>query len=193
MKIYFGTSISQMDEELKRSCNLILDQLRDLGHTIYHETIVEKNKDYYVAQTDDEAIDLQKELTKMKKASDLIIFEVTKKSIGIGQEIALALTLNKPVIALYKKGNRPHVLRDEGGDRLMLVSYIDSKLREVLVDSIEYASSHQDVRFNFFISPHIGNYLNWISQHKKLPRSVYLRNLIERDMMENKEYQLKGK
>jgi hypothetical protein len=45
-----------------------------------------------------------------------------------------------------------------------------------------------DTRFNFFISPKIGNFLDWIAKKKKLPRAVYLRKLIEDDMDKNKEY-----
>ena len=80
------------------------------------------------------------------------------------------------------------MLRDEGGDLLLLAPYNDGNLETVLADALDYASSHQDVRFNFFISPAIGNYLDWISKEKKIPRSVYLRNLIEKDMEENEEY-----
>jgi hypothetical protein len=56
----------------------------------------------------------------------------------------------------------------------------------VLEKAIEYAINQQEVRF---ISPNIGRYLDWISKVKKIPRSVYLRALIERDMKENTEFE----
>jgi len=52
----------------------------------------------------------------------------------------------------------------------------------------EKAREKVDVRFNFYISPEIGRYLDWISQRKKLPRSVFLRGLVERHMHVDKEY-----
>ena len=61
-------------------------------------------------------------------------------------------------------------------------------VEEALKLALDYASDQMDTRFNFFISPKHGNYLDWISKNKKVPRAVYLRRLIEKDMDENKEY-----
>ena len=188
MKIYFTVSLSQMDEDLRRNCNRIIKYLKSQGHTVFPEEILEKDSNHYLSQSEKEALRAQRELTKMKKLADLVLVEVSRQSLGIGQEISLALSLGKPVIALYEEGHRPHVLRDEGGDLLVLSPYSNDSLEEVVAGALEYASSHQDVRFNFFISPAIGNYLDWISKEKKIPRSVYLRNLIEKDMEENEEY-----
>ncbi len=188
MKIYFSVSISQLDEELKVNCNTIVSTMYELGHSVINDAILSKTKNAYESQSTEEAIEAQKSLTKLKKKADLVVVEVSKSSIGLGQEIALALSMNKPVIALYRDGVDPHLLRDEGGDLLLLARYNQKNLRKVLEDAIEYASSHQDVRFNFFISPAIGQYLDWISQSKKIPRSVYLRNLIEKDMEQSEDY-----
>ena len=59
---------------------------------------------------------------------------------------------------------------------------------EIIFQAIEKAREKVDVRFNFYISPEIGRYLDWISQRKKLPRSVFLRGLVERHMHADKEY-----
>lgn len=188
MKIYFSVSLSQMDDQLRKNCIRIIKHLKSQGHSVFPEELLEKDSGIYRSQSEKEAIRAQRELTKMKKLADLVLVEVSRQSLGIGQEISLALSLRKPVIALYEEGHRPHVLRDEGGDLLLLAPYNDGNLETVLADALDYASSHQDVRFNFFISPAIGNYLDWISKEKKIPRSVYLRNLIEKDMEENEEY-----
>lgn len=187
MKIYFTVSLSQLDDSIRDHCIKIVDYLRAQGHQVFPSNSFQAIPNYS-EQSEEEALQAQKQLTKMKKTADLVIAEITKQSLGIGQEIALALSMNKPVIGLYEKGHRPHVLRDEGGDLLLLSEYTDKNLVDVLEDSLEYASSHQDVRFNFFISPAIGNYLDWIAKDKKIPRSVYLRNLIEKDMEDNEEY-----
>lgn len=188
MRIYFSVSISQLDDQLRNNCLTVLATIKQMDHVVINESILTKTRDEYKAQTTEEAIQAQRNLTKLKKRADLIIVEVSKSSIGLGQEIALALAMGKPVIALYQQGTDPHLLRDEGGDLLLQVMYTQDNLQNVLEEAIEYASSHQDVRFNFFISPAIGQYLDWISQNKKIPRSVYLRNLIEQDMERNQEY-----
>ncbi len=188
MKIYFSVSLSQMDDRTRANCKVIIDYLKSLGHTVIPEEVIEKSQSTYVRQSNDQSLAAQKKLTKLKKLADLIVVEVTKQSLAVGQEVALALSMNKPVIALYDENSAPHILRDEGGDLLLMTAYSQDNLLDVLSQSLEYASSHQDVRFNFFISPAIGSYLDWISQNYKIPRSVYLRNLIEKDMTDNKEY-----
>lgn len=59
----------------------------------------------------------------------------------------------------------------------------------LLKEAMSKAENKVDVRFNFFVTPRILLYLDWLAKNKKLPRSVYLRNLIESDMEKNKEYQ----
>ena len=83
---------------------------------------------------------------------------------------------------------KPHILQYQGQEALYFVEYTDTNLEKVLEEYIEYAKEHSDTRFNFFISPQIGTFLDWISRKKKLPRAVYLRRLIEEDMKLNKEY-----
>jgi hypothetical protein len=53
---------------------------------------------------------------------------------------------------------------------------------------IDFVSEVQDTRFNFFVSPSIATYLDWVSKEKRVPRSVYLRRLIDQDMSGNDEY-----
>jgi len=70
----------------------------------------------------------------------------------------------------------------------MLVEYTLPELKRTLDYGLEEALNQVDVRFNFFISPQIGRYLDWVSQKKRIPRAVYLRKLIEEEMNSNTEY-----
>src|SRR5690554_3682958 len=149
MKIYFSLSLSQMDDNIQRNAKKIVSHLKDLGHSVYPDQIYKKDSEHYQEQSPEESLEAQKELTKLKKIADLVVVEVSKQSLGIGQEIALALSMNKPVVALYEEGNQPHLLRDEGGDLLLLAPYNKKNMEEVLADAVDYAASHQDVRFNF--------------------------------------------
>jgi hypothetical protein len=190
MKVYFSTSIGQMTPETHASALRILAYLKSKGHRIvsadYEQTVKYASK--IRQQTEEEALLVQKNLARLRKQADIVIFEVSQPSFAVGQEINIALSLNKPVIALYQDGTTPHLLRDEAGDLLLLTSYNDRNLEDVLKDAIEYSQANQDVRFNFFISPIIGRYLDWIARTKMIPRSVYLRSLIEDDMAKSSEY-----
>jgi len=116
------------------------------------------------------------------------LVEGSTPSFGVGQEIMEAVGDNKQVIVLYQKGMKPHILRGVGSDAIYMYEYTKDNLREVLKDVLDYAKSRSDTRFNFFISPEIGAYLDWIAKNKRIPRAVYLRRLIEEDMRNNKEY-----
>lgn len=189
MKIYFSASIKQMDEHYRDNYRKIVEILEQLGHKVIYSHIISKSYKQYRLQTEKEALEVQRKMTQWKKQADISVFEVSNPSLGVGQEITQALSINRPVICLYEEGNEPHVLRDEGGDLLLLLPYTSTNIKQVLLDALDYASEKQDTRFNFFISPQIGNYLDWVAKKRKLPRAVYLRRLIEEDMKANKEYQ----
>jgi len=182
MKIYLSTSISKLTEEITQSCRVIQDTLTNSGHEVISQDFLSINQDFYMKQSEDAALNAQKMLTKMKKKADIILFEVTNQSIGIGQEISLSLTMNKPVIALYQEGSKPHILRDQGTNLLLLCSYNKENLSEVISDSVKRALSLRDTRFDFFISPEIVAHLNEVSRRSKQPKSAYVRKLIEADM-----------
>lgn len=177
-----------MDEEIRNNSKAIIDTLEKMGHSVLHREAIAKKIEELKSQTPEQAIKEQKKLTTLKKQSEIIIVEATKQSLGIGQEISLALTLNKPVIVLYSGETTPHVLQDEGKDFLIISHYTKSNITTVLSETLDYASSQQDTRFNFFVSPKHINFLDWVAQNRKIPRSVYLRRLIEKEMANDDQY-----
>jgi hypothetical protein len=88
---------------------------------------------------------------------------------------------------LFREDRDPIFLRGRQEEKLLILSYNNKNLEEVLESAVDYASEQQDTRFNFFISPQIGNYLDWVAKQKRVPRAVYLRRLIEEDMKKNQD------
>jgi hypothetical protein len=189
MKVYFTAAISNVSDEVRKIYGRITQILEKHGHTVISNTLQVKNADQIKAQTDADALAAQKKISKWKKQADMVLVEASTPSFGVGQEIAEALTDNKQVVVLYKVGMKPHILLNQGQEALYFVEYNENNLEKVLEEYIEYAKEHSDTRFNFFISPQIGTFLDWISRKKKLPRAVYLRRLIEDDMKLNKDYE----
>jgi hypothetical protein len=124
------------------------------------------------------------------KESDIVVVEISYPSTAnVGHCLTYALEIGKPVVALYKNDRDPLFLRGQKNDKLTIIPYSDSKdLEKILNSALEYAAEQMDTRFNFFISPKIGNYLDWVAKKLKMPRAVYLRKLIEKDMEKNKGY-----
>lgn len=184
MKIYFLSSPRGVSD-LKPSLDAIYTSIKKLGHTHVTDFLVDVDvENFYLSDIEGFYKDT---LLNLKKA-DVCVFETTTPSLAVGHLISTALQLGKPVIALYSGSSIPFFLSGVNDDKVQVVQYDLNTLEDVLKSAIEYAQETADVRFNFFISPSIGNYLDWISKEKKIPRSVYLRNLIEKDMIENDEY-----
>lgn len=187
MKIHFMAPVIRGNREnYKRIADVIEKQHHDL---LTHHAI-DRDPKQIETESAAEAELYSKKLFNWIKKADVIIFEVSQPDVSIGFEVASALNLNKPVIILTRKDSvgLPHALKGIHSDRLQLLTYDDSTLDEMLSLALEYAQETSDVRFNFFITPTISSYLDWVAKEKKIPRSVYLRRLIERDMEENDEY-----
>lgn len=179
-----------INEEQKQTYRLIVKALEHIGSKVYHEHITNTSQDQLDRMSDDEKIEFHNKILKQVKNSDVIVAEVTHSSMGVGFLIANALDFHKPTILLYQKEEPTNLLANlEENERLIAIKYEEkSDLKKLLGDAIEYAAEKQDVRFNFFVSPQIQQYLDWLAKYKRTPRAVYLRELLEKDMRENKEW-----
>lgn len=187
MKIYFSAAIFQKDK-FGKNYEKIVRILRELGHEVFQDTTQVSLK-AAIEKTDKERVRYYKQVLKWIAKSDLIVLEVSFPStLHIGHEISLAMEKNKPVIALYQKGYEPSFFLGLESDKLIWVEYELKILEEVLTTTIALASEKSDTRFNFFISKKIANYLDWIAKKRRIPRAVYLRQLITREMKKYSEF-----
>ncbi len=187
MRVHFMAPVIKGNQEDYKK---IADVIEKIGHDLLTRHAIERNPDKIVTESAAEAELYSKKLFNWIKKADVIVFEVSQPDVSIGFEVASALNMSKPVIILTRKDSAglPHALKGLHSDRLQLLTYDDSTLEEMLTLALEYAQETSDVRFNFFITPTISTYLDWVAKEKKIPRSVYLRRLIEREMEENEEY-----
>lgn len=184
MKVYFMASPRAKDE-FKDTFVKIYDCIEELGH---------QNISDFVKSVDSEQF-YQSDISKFYeetnidlKKSDICIFEASIPSLAIGHLVSAAIQQKKPVVVLYHGDKPPFFLSGLKDETIQVVAYTPENILEVLTESLDYAKDQADTRFNFFISPGHATYLDWISQHRRVPRSVYLRNLIKRDMESNDDY-----
>lgn len=128
-------------------------------------------------------------LDSVKKA-DVVVMEVSGHSMSMGYLISKALEMNKPVIALHKQEHAPNFIKGISDPKLIISEYDEKNVEEILEKSLKTATGLIDVRFNFFVNSKILNYLDWVSQKRMVPRSVFLRNLIEHEIKKDKEYKI---
>ncbi|MBD3279232.1 MAG: hypothetical protein GF390_00800 [Candidatus Pacebacteria bacterium] len=191
MKVYFDYSARGL-KQFEKNYQQIYRLIKKLGHTHLNDlTINEKSSTYrkkFYEGDHKSRIAHFKRTMKHIKSADLVILEVSLHSLSMGYLLQKALESSKPVIALHLKDYEPYFATGIENDKLQVLEYTKNDLADVLKYAIDYAADQQDARFNFFISPKHQNYLDWIAKDRKIPRSVYLRNLIERDMSQNKDY-----
>ncbi|HPD45151.1 MAG TPA: hypothetical protein PK131_03160 [Candidatus Woesebacteria bacterium] len=124
---------------------------------------------------------------KVKKA-EIVITEVSCHSLSMGFVISQALEFNRPVIALFRKRRKQSFLKWMKNKKLVLAAYDEKTIAKVINRALKEAEKLVDVRFNFLVNQKILAYLDWVARKKMVPRSVFLRDLIEKEMVKDKTY-----
>lgn len=189
MKVYFTASVLQKDQ-YGIYYDQIVSILEKLGHKVIHEHVTKMDMDSVKKQTFQQNADHYKKVQKQINSSDFVVAEVTFPStLNIGHEVTQALSKGKPVICLYMQGKASYFFNGIKDDKLIYEEYLPENLESVLTNCLERLEEVADTRFNFYISPEIGNYLDWVNQNKKIPRAVFLRSLLEKAMKADKEFE----
>lgn len=187
MKVYLVASL-QGKKQYQQNYEKIAQVLEQLGVEIVNTDFLTVNSSDLTDVTSSEEKKYYKNVQKWINKADVVIGEVSYRSTSVGHEVTLALSKNKPVILLHVKGKKPTLFTGIENDKLQLMEYEMENISEILKYALDYASDSQDTRFNFFISPKHQSYLDWIAKNKKIPRSVFLRRLIEVHMEQNEDY-----
>lgn len=188
MKIFFSTT-PHAKRLYTKEIQKIYDALRSLDAELVDDTIEKITEEEFYQWDAKKRKDYYEKTIRNIKTADVTIFETTYPSLGVGHLINQALNFGKPAIALFTQGKRPFMLDSANNEKIILIEYTLDDVKEQLEHAFEYAKDRMDVRFNFFISPDLSSYLDWLTKHRNIPRSVFLRNLIEREMKKDVEYQ----
>lgn len=181
MKAYFTASIAAKDQYLPHY-KAIIDYIKSKNISVISDHIIKTTESSIRMESKESRIKFHQQLEEWIMSCDFMIVEASFPSISVGYEISLALRVGKPVLILYSEGDPPSLLAYHKDDKLVCAKYTLSNLKSHLDEFINYIELKHDLRFTFFITPHIMHYLDQISKKEKIPKSVYLRKLIEKDM-----------
>jgi 2'-deoxynucleoside 5'-phosphate N-hydrolase len=187
MRVYFTASL-RGKKQFGDNYAKIVRELTKLGCKVDAEQILNRDTDKTVSESHEEIEMVYKKLQNLTKKADFVVAEISTPSVSVGHEISYALDLSKPVIVLHTKANHSTLLEGNQNDKLQVLSYDLDNVGKVLSKAIEEVSKKMDVRFNFFVSPEILAYLDWVAQDRMIPRSVFLRDLIEKEMKKDKDF-----
>lgn len=189
MKVFVNASLTGK-KEFGENYDKLCQAVKKAGYEIVSCPVTDERLMEMVRGSTKTRSDFFKKIKRWTKQSDAVVFEVSYPSTAIGFEVALALQMGKPVVAFHVKNAPPNIVLETIKDeKLQLVEYDIRDIDREVRDALQYASEQMDTRFNFFISPDIGAYLDWVSKEKKIPRAVYLRKLIEDEMSVEKDFE----
>jgi len=182
MIAYFTASIAGGKKYYLKNYIKIVDILKSKKIEVISDHILNVNEQKVNLQTKEERLKFHAKLEKWIKSSDFIVVEATFPSISVGYEISLALHFDKPTLVLYSEGNAPSLLAYHQNEKLICEKYTSFTLYDIIDDFINFAEGKIDSRFTFFITSEINQFLEKISRKRKVPKSVFLRKLIEKEM-----------
>lgn len=182
MKVFFNASLTGK-AEYTDNYQKIREAIESSDMQLIAAPVFHNEKSKVIKEGKQEVINYYKKLQNWIRQADICVFEVSYPSTSIGHEIAMALHASKPVVAFHVQDAPQNVILESiTDDKLQLIDYDMDSVTKIVQDALQYATEQMDTRFNFFISPEIGNYLDWVAKYKKVPRAVFLRQLIEDDM-----------
>ena len=191
MRVYFLASISGR-KQYDNFYQEIVRILRKFNCEV-EEYVSKCTSESLLAQTTKERIKDHKKLQKAAKKADLIVAEASFPSTSAGYEIARVLEWEKPLLVLYlQKVDSPTILRGRVSGKFLMLSYTKETLTETIKLALEHFKTVKDTRFTLLLPPTIIQYLDWVATHKKIPKSVFIRETLLEKLENDKDY-LKSK
>ncbi len=184
MKIYFHASLTGKKYYLK-NYQKIVSYLQELGCKVFYKHIFMGSKEKIMNETRQERLVYHHLLNKNLKWCDAVVSEVSYPSTATGYEICLAIRYGKPLLALYveKEGDFPPILKALKEEEAIIASYNLDNLKDILKDYLDFVKTEViSKRFTLLLSPKIIKLLDKGAKHQKIPRSAYIRRLIEADI-----------
>lgn len=187
MTVYFTASIVGKRYHLSNYLKII-EWLTAQKFRVIADHIIKTSESEIILEGRQKRLEFHRNLHRWIISCNCMVVEATFPSVSVGYEIALALSCGKPVLILYSEGNAPVLLTACDEEKLICSRYSQKNLARILTDFIGFVEGINDIRFNFFVTSFIASYLDEVSRKEKLPKSVYLRKLIEADMKKHSSY-----
>ena len=177
MKVYFTASIVGKKKYLKEYITIIR-LLAQKDCIVVADHIIQSSEHAINLETEQEREQFHKKLRHWITDAHCVVVEASFPSISVGFEISLALQCNKPVLVLYRH-EAPTLLAGYQNEQLICERYTMHTLGDCINDFLAYVQDASEHRFTFFISAKQAQFLEEISRKNRVPKSVYMRQLID--------------
>lgn len=181
MKAYFTASIVGKKFHLGKY-QKIVDLLTEKDVAVTAEHILRVEEKDIQLQSREKRLAFHQQLEDWINTADFLVAETSFPSISVGYEISMALDRGKPVLILYSEGDPPSLFAYHENEKIVCEKYTAESLPTIIADFLQFVRGEADTRFTFFISSKQAAYLAKMSRKHRVPKSVYLRSLIDKDM-----------
>ena len=181
MVAYFTASIIGKKYHLAKY-KKIIELLESKGVEVICEHIINTSETQIRLETRKDRLQFHQYLEDWITTAQFVVAETSFPSISVGYEISLAIARGKPTLVLYSEGDPPSLLAHHESEKVVCERYTETTLPAVINDFFLYAHGGSDTRFTFFISSKQAAYLEKRAKTQHIPKSVYLRHLIDTDM-----------
>ena len=181
MKIFY-TSTTRGQTAYGTYYKEIYEEIANLGYQHLDDDIINTSYDEFVNEMESGGREAYVSYFKRKEEciqkADICIFEVSVPTLGLGFVTERAVKYGKPTIVLYYKDNIPYFVSGVENEKLIVRSYDENTIHEVLQESLQLARERRDKRFNFFLSPKLLDYLEEASTNQGSTKSKLIRDMI---------------
>jgi hypothetical protein len=195
MRLYFAAD-EQAEEKYQKRFSRIIEILDQAG-VLVMSNLVDKNVSGFSSQ------DLEKfdaEGVVLLEKMDALIIEGTRPVGESGYLIALALAHQIPILYISEKTkpisqNLIHLRKDKKTAGLLNLQYYSEKTMEKTIldflQTLETGEGRQipNIKFTLRITPRIERFLHWRTANTKKTKADFLRELIEKLIDNDGEYQ----
>lgn len=186
MKIGFLTA-KRAEKEFHEECTAIVEYLQSKGHEVVHmmDMPLESILPLEYAKRQELFMEFYEKLAEC----DLIVAETSMQSTQVGFGIAYLRMKGKPLIIL-SQGDAvfPYFPKGEvysNMDNMMTYKYDKTHLKSVIDEALAYMEPHIDKRFSLIFPSYLLSQVEEKVQKLHMPKSVYIRQLIEKDLQDN--------
>ena len=180
MRAYFTASIVGRKYHLG-NYQKIGEILRSHNVEVMDEHILNVSEKDIQMQSKTYALNSTRNLRIGSTLQTFFVAETSFPSISVGYEISMALTVSLSLSSTVRE-IRHHCLPITKTKNHMR-KYTVETLPAIISDFLQFVRGEADTRFTFFISSKQAAYLAKQGKRNRVPKSVYLRSLIDRDMI----------
>ena len=188
MVIFFTASLRAKAAHLKQYQAIFRYLAQE--HTVLAEHVFNLELDQVISWSPEYHFKYYQTVLERIKLAEVVVAEVTAGSLNVGYEISIALQQNKPVIALYEQGSQPQILEQVDQTlfetKILAVEYQTRGLFTQLATALQEVAKQVTQRFTLLLPHHLMMHLETVARQQGLARSVYVRQLIEKDLVQFK-------